>query len=618
MTAAIPSYPVLDVKLANLWNELEVGERLRDSKLDKWGPLIDQLTSAGSSSEDVPAEYPDNHPFEYLSYMVPKIISENPRARVRSRKQAAQTVIAQLEQTLQEAVTLGMIEPDKARSAMQAAKRNENTALGIEHGLNRWIVQSDYISTLIRIANDMLIGFGCAVSSLGPMPGHPQRRWPKIERISPRRFVLDPTALHGDEAKWCAHWSVEEKNELLKRPASGGWLIDKIKALAGESPEQSDVDRKEISVYEMWVKEYTQSDWPGSDEGYNGGLFTIAATRSSNAETKQHFIRKPRAFFGPPWGPYSLFGAYVEPDSPYPLSPLVATYNQSSELNAHVRAMSEGAAAYKRIILVSDKNPDLAAKIKETAHDFVVTVSDETFNKDQVVVMEKGGVADQQLKHYELFRDRLDRASSLSDAARGNVQQDITATADAIADAATSLRTSHLVKQFAAGARRTLATNAWYFYHEDRIEFALGEEASEAMNMISPVFKGGQGDESQSYEDIEIEVEANSMERTNESLLVRQVLEAVELIKGMAPMIVTMPHIDWRKMIRQIGDALNLPSLVDVVDWQVVRELAQVAQEQGMTEPQVMNTEQFTQGAQRPATNKARRIGAEQRSSKAA
>ncbi len=598
-----------------VWKEIQEAEQLRDAKLAKWQPLIDQMTGVSVSDQPGQSAYPDNHPYEYLSFIVPSIIIENPRATVRSNRQPAESVVRELEQMLEQAVALGLLDEEQADAQFQRATLNQQVAIAMEHGINRWIVEEDYRTLLNRVAVDMLIGFGVLVSSLEARVDDETKRWPQSKRVSPKRFLMDSTALHETEARWKGHWSIEDKEDLLKRANDNKdqkWKIDAIEALSRDtanSTKGSDLQRNEVMMYELWVPGYTEDDWPPPSEGFHGGLFTLGGVRSTSGETPHEFIREPRPFYGPPWGPYSLFGAYVEPDSPYPVSPLVASYSQISELNAHVRSMSISAAKYKRLVIVKD--PELQRKLTADPHNFVILTDQEDFSKDQVVVVEIGGITSQQLEHYNLFRERLDRVSGLSDPQRGVTTAGVTATADAIAEASNTLRVDYIKKQFTAGTRQDLRSKAWYLYHEERVEFALGAEASEALGMIEPIFHGG-ATPGTSFADLELQIEAFSMERVNELLLQRRTLEAANFILSLVP-VLGDPRIKWRKLVRMFGDANNMPNLVDVLDEGMIEQQAQIEQEiNAAGGPSAAGGSGSPNGQSRPATAKARTIGAQQ------
>lgn len=635
-----------NIETDHLWKEIEAAEKVRDQSLSKWDALISQI--AGSDSSDAKAgeiRWPESHVTEYLSIVVPKIVQYNPRASVKSRRRVAETVLSQLKMQLaqvQQAAMMGMVDPMQAQMVGQAigmqiqkATEANNVAKGLEHGLNKWIRDNDYCTVLDRVCYDMLIGYGVLLSSMGVKPGQDPRnpeaeRWPTSARISPKRFLMDAECLHDAEARWKGHWSIEDKDDLIERAKAdpqGGWLMDEIKRLAtdedGESKSNTDLNRDQVRLYELWVPDYTEKSWPGPEDGFHGAIITLGSGETHDGEGKRQVqVRKPRPYYGPRWGPYAMFGAYVEPDSPYPVSPLAASYAQIVELNAHARAMSRNAAQYKKIVLVHAENKKLLRDLKDKPDMCVVPVDGEHFDKDAVVQIEVGGVSPQQIQHYELFKQQLLNVSGLSEAQRGNAQTGVTATADSIADNASAIRLSYITEKFIRGIRVDLKSKLYYFNLDDRIRMDLGPEAGESMGMIAPVMQGGPDatGEFTPFEDYELEVDAYSMSRTSEALLQRNIMQAYQIITASAPMMVQMPWLDWRDLVRRIGDSLNLPDLADVVNFDMIQQMSQMAMQAGIGQPQQMSADGMNrqqrdqaQGQQRPAQAEAGMRAGQQR-----
>lgn len=625
---------MFNVSVDNFWNEIDEGVHQRDEVLSNYQVLLDQYVGKGMNLLAGQSDWPDNYSYQYCTYMVPKIVLDNPRVSITTRRQVSESMVMQLQEMLMGAVESGQLDPMSAQKMYAQATQPNTTALAIEHGLNKWVRDSNYHSTLDRVCYDFLQAYGITLTTLGVMPGHDPRdpdslRWPLSKRIAPRRFVQDSLALHHTESRWQAHQSIEDKADLIARAKANpesGWIMDALQALPETTGREeldsestsytANLQRKEVVLYEAWVGEYTEDGWPGPDEGYNGGLFTIAGTQGHQGEEqgKGAYIRKPRPFYGPRWGPYTQWGVYINPDNPYPLSPLLATFTQQAELNAHAKAMSRSASQYKRIVLVSDRNPKLAQDIAESPDMFVVTVDDEQFDKDQVVVIEIGGITDQQLRHYEVFTNRLEELLGLTQTQKGNIDPRATATVESIAQSSSELRISYLKNKFRQSVRQDLMSKVFYFVNDDRIQFGLGAEAGEALGMLRPEFFGGPSEDGDhiSIEDLELEIDAYSMERTDEALLQKRMMEAFQLIMAAAPMMIQQPWIDWREMVRKIGDALNLPDLVDIIKFDMIQQMSQMAMQQGMGQPQQMSADGLKRsqsGSSQPSTSQAREQG---------
>ncbi len=305
----------------------------------------------------------------------------------------------------------------------------------------------------------------------------------------------------------------------------------------------------------------------------NGTIYTIVKGRSK--ETKwDGFIRKPIPYFGPRSGPYVVFGVYTVPDDPYPMSPLVAIESQVGDLNRNLSSMRESAARYKRMIMVDARNHKLAQDIKDKPHDFVVV--SESLDKDRVMPVEIGGITQQQVQYSQIAQDRLDRVSGIHDAMRGNITGAATATEVAVAESSATMRMAHLKRQFQDCVDDMARSVCWYMWHDDRVVLPLGREGVEALREANPVFVGGV--RMPGFEDLDVSVDAFSMERVSEALVQKRALELLQITTNVAQGMVSMPMIKWREILSIVGDALNVPTLADMIDMDAVGQMqAQMA-----------------------------------------
>ncbi len=312
----------------------------------------------------------------------------------------------------------------------------------------------------------------------------------------------------------------------------------------------------------MWVPEWNIGE---PKDGFHGALVTLCEGNGSE------WVRPPRPYYGPRWGPYTLFGAYDVSNDPYPLSPFAATFEQVKCLNKVVSAANQSMANYKRIVLCPADNPDLYNKIKSSKHDLVVPVVG--LQKDVVVPIEIGGITPQHIAQIEQMLARVDRNTGIGEVQRGNVEADATATAVSVADASADASLAYLKQEFAGGTVQMLRTVGWYLYHDDRIEFPIGADPSiidpmTGMEMVEPWFVGGEFDVNSgaTFDDLELEIEPYSMERTNDALERAQYQQQVEMVMSIAPMIPTMPWVDWKALLRRGGQVMNDPGFEDLIN----------------------------------------------------
>ena len=565
---------MLDTTPSNLYQEIESAERFRDSHLEHYGDLMKDYVGPMYGGLDVEEFAPENHVYEYLSLTVPRLIHDNPRVRVTSRRPVSQGDVAK----------------------------------AIEHGINRWVRDTNVRSVIQRTAYDTLLTYGVVLTSQAPMPGQdPQAKyksyWPNCYRISPKRFIIDPVAISVPEARYMGHMWVRDKEDLIEESKlDPSWNGDVIENLSeswehddlgkGKSRDREVPERHEVVAYDLWVPEIQLKNSPGPEFGFHGTIFTVAAGGDYYGEKdskKSDFIREPRPYYGPPTGPYTMYGAYYVPDSPYPLSPIMASAGQMNELNDHIRSASASAANYKRLILVDSKNKKLVQDVKSQPHDFVVPV--EGLDNDSVIQMELGGITNQQVSYIQMARDRLDRNSGIHDAMRGNVTGDATATEVSIAQGSSTMRLAYIRQQFQESVRNTLMKVSWFMHNDDRVAFPLGADAADQLGMGEPWFVGGM-DDSGSFDDLELEVDAYSMERVNEGLRQHRAMEAFQIITHVASAMPQMPYVDWNGMLNKLGDSMNMPDLSGLIDSEMLGQLMQQQQQTAAEQQQLASAQQ--------------------------
>ena len=571
---------MLDTSASNLYSEIQAAERYRDSHLEHYRDIIDEYVGPAGPSGERGESAPDNHVYEYLSLTIPRIVHDNPRVEARTRRPATQG----------------------------------QSASALEHGINRWIRDTDTRGTLIRLAYDMLISFGAAITTQQPSRSYdPQSDlrsyWPQCYRIPPRRLIVDPLAMSFAQARYSGHMWIRDKDDLLDEAKDDpSWNANVLEGLGTdvgtedyyEKNRGRDVpSRNEVVCYDIWVPEMELDNSPGVEYGFHGTIYTITIgqTGGESDPDKVDYIREPRPYYGPKPGPYTFFGAYNVPESSYPLSPIMASLGQADELNAHIRSAARSAAQYKRLILVDSKSKKLMQDVKSQPDNFVVPV--EGLDRDRVIPIELGGITNQQVSYIQMARERLDRNSGIHDVMRGNISGSATATEVATADASSSIRIDYLKRQFVRATEQMMMRVGWYLWNDDRVFFPLGAEAAEGMGMGEPYFQGG-GEPPESYDDIELEVDAYSMERTNEVLQQRRALESLQVVTNVAAAMPQAPYVNWEALLKQVGDSMNMPGMAQLIDRQALMQQQQQAAMQQQVEMMAEQASAQQAGGQGP------------------
>jgi len=563
---------MLDLSFDSIRREVESAERFRDAHLSSLRTMVEKYHGPAYRDDrtDPYIDDPENFGHEYVSLVLPRIIHDTPKFRVKLGDPMLELMVGR---RLQVAV-------------------------------NRWARITKLRRTLERIATDMMFTHGVALTVSEPRAevrktDGKEPYLPRVYRISPERFFIDPAATNIEDARFMGHCYAVDKNDLISRAEQDGtWDIDAVMAI----PSGTDLDevrddngrdledRKEVAVYEVWVPEADESLAEAVDEVLgpgmvNGTIYTFVKSRSP-ASKWEGYIRKPIPYFGPRNGPYTVFGVYTVPDDPYPLSPLVAIQSQMEDLNAHLTSVRSSAAAYKRLIMVDARNSKLAQDIKDKPHDYVVL--SESLDKDRVMNLEVGGITQQQVQYSAMAQDRLDRVSGIHDAMRGNIQGAATATEVAVAESSATMRMAHIKRQFQESVDDIARSVLWFMWHDDRINLPLGREGAEALIEAEPVFTGGV--RMPGWEDLEVAVDAYSMERVSEALVQKRAMELLQITTTVTQGMAAMPFVKWREILSVVGDSLNIPHLADLID--------QRAMQQAMQPPQGLGMAQGPQGPQ--------------------
>jgi hypothetical protein len=539
---------MLDTSFDNLRRELESAEKFRDAHISSLRSMVEKYHGPAYRDDrsDLSNDDPENFGHEFISLVLPRIIHDNPKFRVACAD---------------------------AMTDMLVGKR-------LQIALNRWCRITKLRKTLERVATDMLLSWGVALTVSEPRAEARQvdgkePYLPRVYRISPERFFIDPAATNIEDARFMGHCYAVDKSDLLARAAEDKtWDAEYIEGI-GDNTDIDETrddagrhveDRKELAIYEIWVPEIDQEIAETVDQLFgqgrvNGTIYTVVKSGGSNGKFGG-FVRKPIPFFGPRQGPYSVFGVYTVPDDPYPLSPLMAIQSQVEDLNAHLSSMRASAAAYKRLVMVDSRNHKLAQDIKDRPHDYIVL--SESLDKDRVVNLEIGGITPQQVNYSQLASDRLDRVSGIHDAMRGNIGGSATATEVAVAESSATMRMAHLKRQFQEAVDELGRSVCWYLWHDDRVFFPLGKDAVEQLLEAEPIFEGGV--KTTGWEDLEVSVDAYSMERVSEALVQKRALELLQITSTVAQSAMMLPNVKWKEILSIVGDALNVPNLGEMID----------------------------------------------------
>lgn len=540
--------------ISNIRDEIERAEWFRDQHMVAPKQLREWF--AGNNYRDGwGEEQPENAVHAYVSMVLPRIIHDNPKVRVTSAR------------------------PDVQRTP----------AIAMRAGLNRWCRMTRMRGTLERIATDMLLGWGIALTVNEPK-GY-NRTWdasgpylPRVYRIDPERFFIDPAAQHWEEARFMGHVWVADKADLLaKAELDETWNKEALDALGtnngvDELRQDRDIpERRELAIYEIWVPELHELAAELLDEAtdeamFNGTIWTIGKYQSGD-NCKCEFIRKPLPYYGPRNGPYTIFGAFTVPNDPYPLSPIVAARDQIKYANDLATTQQENQKRYKRMLVGDAKNAKFLQDVVNAPDLFVF--AEAGLDARSLQPVEVGGSTNQHIQSVEVAKERLDRALGMSDAMRGNIAGSASATEVAVAESASTMRIAHLKRSFQDAVDTVMRTVAWHMFHDGRISFPVGTEDMAGMGSRDQVFVGGIG--VGSYEDLQIDVDTYSMERTSEMLAQKRAVEVFQVVTTAAQAMPAMPWVKWKDLLGFLGDAQNVPQMAEFIDEDALSQMRQAA-----------------------------------------
>jgi hypothetical protein len=542
--------------IASIRDEIDRAEYFRDLHLQTPKELREWFCGQGYR-DGYGVNHPENAVHAYISMVLPRIIHDNPKVRVTSAR------------------------PQVQRTACVAMKA----------ALNRWSKMTKVRGTIERIATDMLLGWGVSLTVNEPK-GH-ERKWdgdgpylPRVYRIDPARFIIDPAAMHWEEARFMGHVWVTDKEDLLRRAEMDEtWNKEVIEGLAtnngvDELRDSRDIpERYELAIYEIWVPEMDEAaaeliDEAADDALFNGTIWTIAKYQGGTDKCECQLIRKPLPYYGPATGPYTVFGAFTVPNDPYPLSPIVACRDQIQYCNDMALSQQENQKRYKRILVGDAKNPKFLQDVVNAPDMYVF--AEAGLDARSLQPVEVGGSTNQHIQSVETAKERLDRALGMSDAMRGNVAGSASATEVAVAESASTMRIAHLKRAFQDACDTVFRSVGWYMFHDGRISIPVGGEDTRAVGMTDPVFVGGL--KVGAWEDMQIDVDAYSMERTSEMLSQKRALETFQVITTAAQAIPAMPWVKWRDLLSFLGDAQNVPQMQDFIDESVLQQMQQAQQ----------------------------------------
>lgn len=569
---------MLDVRPQNLYWEIREAIALREKHTDLNDDQVRAFQGSRHQRGTGPVLEPhENHAADEITNTIPFLANDNPGLAVTSKR------------------------PTVQRELVKA----------MQHGMNRWARDIKLGETLAELALDAMFGFAVCLTTMAPLPGFEDKDAPPLRpactRIPPKRFFMDPQALHSRNARFMGHEWLRDKDDLaaamMKDPKTGKMR----KVFNAEALEQVAVDdgadmwggrgikmpagvhrvpRNQVRGFEVYVPETKM-------------VYTLSYYITSSGRKEAQFLRDPRPAFAPPWGPYAIFGIYAVPDQVYPLSPMAITAALVDEINAHMDQIAEQADEFRQVTLVNATNDKAIEIIKNAKSSGIYGVPG--FDQSQCQTFTVGGPSVEQMDYVDRLRQRLDRRSGMSEFARGNVTGDATATENQLAAKAMDVKRKFMQRAFRIGVMRVVETAGWMMFNSKNVVFDVPMAASDFMDqgagtqgkpsgeMVDAVFLGGPqaGQEDANFFDLELQIVPFTMELVDDAVIKQQTQQAFALILQAAPLIPQMPYVNWPDLFDDLFEAMGQKDGRKYINWEMLEQMlkAQYAAGQPAQDP---------------------------------
>lgn len=582
-----------EIRASELWLEQELRDRHK---------RLSALTGHRDKKHQAEIE---NHQYEWVRLVLPLLASGNPRCRVTS---------------------------DQPGSIRDLAK-------GYEGYVNHWSKRVRMAEVNEAVGTDVGLDFGAFLF----VGGTEENEHPEVFRLSPQDVVWDPHCYHVREARWVGH-KIYPTAQDLNRMASDepGWDAEHVRQVvtkhldnpvSAPDPMAQSIERvngrnrrsDELCIYEIylpteeleakdasfWAKELGEEIT--EDNGYHGIIKTYALTEHTTVAE----LRRPRPYKGHKYGPYEIDGATLIPDNSVPLSPTIATRDQSEILNSHTKAILRSMNSQKNLVaFMADAKNTVESMVEAEADGYLPIENHDKPLRDVVMPMSLGGASAEQLQAYQFFREVRDRNMGVTDMQRGLAGSGNTATEAAIADQAHDTATGFLVEKFRRMNRRIFERVLWWAWHNSNVAYRLspddinasegrpagfepmyvgGESAAEAIAALrkaNPELEGIDDatlkaalvtSDDVKFEDLDVDVQVYSMAMTDSGLQQARLNEQMALVPAVAQTIANFPFVKGKAWTQLIAEVANYDGLDELFDWDKLAEF-QTAMMQGAME----------------------------------
>lgn len=522
----------------------------------------------------------ENFYHEYLSMLVPRLVSGDPRVRVTT--------------------------PRGGETAAMAAT-------GGQAYVNEWVKRTRHRTLAQKLATDFGLGWGVAVLHLDRQSGFDDddddpSAWPTLTRLNQPDAWFDLAGTSWESKRYSGYTYAILHDDLKERAErEDGWLMDRILTMPIDV-DLDEVDRNEkaprrgeVVVREMWVPGFRL---PNAPKNTHGTIFTLAVCSGGGRSGQfDGFIREPMPFFGPPWGPIYIYDAYHVPGQPLGMSPLEAVEAMVEELNLHAERLSISTARRKKIGIGDKMFEQEVENIRNTPDGGVVLLSQ--FLTQKFMEVELGGATPEQRTAILEIRERLQRAAHMNDIQMGSVGGGGLATEMVQAAEATGIATGYLSQRFSDCDEQALRGVLWYVVHSRALRAHVDPKElgapPELQGKIEVEIRGGPN-EGLTFDDYTLTLERYSMERVSEGLMQKRAMEMTQTVLAIAQAApVIAPIVDLKMMLDKLGESFNTPEYGQIISPEGAAAMAK-AQAMATQAPRDVQYKSPPQTAQRAST----------------
>ena len=448
-----------------------------------------------------------------------------------------------------------------ARITAKRPSRHEEIADALDAAVESWIADSDFTGENQSVVDNTLSGYGIMHVGVEPVdyvnPDEGGLRVYACE-ISAENFLIDRKCKKRQYARVLGHEYERDLEQLLADPR----IDDDAKAQLEDMQEEADgpdtdndgggaagggdaPDRKVVHLIDLFLCETRQ----------------IATLAQLDGTPKPFWVRKPAPYWGPKQGGYVIYGIYKIRENPLPMGPIQPWLDQSDEKNAHLATAAKEAAAAKTFYVVDGARPDVESALLNAKNLDVIPVKDLA---NAFVKVEMGTMSGDRISYIQTNQQRMDRVQGLSDAQRGRAAN-ATATESQIVQSNADVRTEWMRAQVVLCTRAVLKAVMWYFIHDPNVVQKVSRQDPRTGDLIEGLFLGGPqpGQEPVDEDDFEIEVDPQSMQKSDDTVLSQRWLQLIQLCPQLMQLQQMGFNVRW--IVDQYGATINQRRLSEIL-----------------------------------------------------